>query len=33
MDENGDGAVSDKEFEDSIPNPYATANFGHEFME
>lgn len=33
MDENGDGSVSDQEFEDSIPNPFSTPDFGKQFIE
>ncbi len=33
MDEDGNGSVSDQEFEDSIPDPFSTPDFGKEFIE
>lgn len=33
MDMNGDGTVSDQEFEDSIPDPFSNANFPQQFLQ
>ncbi len=33
MDMNGDGKVSDQEFEDSIPDPFSNADFPQQFMQ